>query len=189
MFSILKEDNRNDGSIYGAGRHQTEPDHAEYYLHRRLDLADPDGLIGVPAIFDSYIWNTGFNGPKLTVDGSEYGAGTRTFWIRVSKGECYASDTIVINFIESGDIYVAEESMPTLNIYPNPASNFVNIVSETGEISEVQVYDLTGRMVVNRRVDEETLTLNVASLVDATYFVRVIYTDGKASVSKLIINR
>ncbi|MBQ1731987.1 MAG: T9SS type A sorting domain-containing protein, partial [Bacteroidales bacterium] len=85
--------------------------------------------------------------------------------------------------------YVDMESMPVLNIYPNPASDYVNIVSENAEISEVQVYDMVGRLVVSRQVADESLTLNVAGMVDATYFVRVIYTDGKASVSKLIINR
>ena len=143
--------------------------------------------IGVPAVFESYIWNTGFTGPKLTVDGEEYGIGNHTFWIRVTTGGCEARDTININFIEDG--YVDMESMPALNIYPNPASDFVNIVSENGGMSKVQVYDITGRLLVDRIVDEESLVLNVAGLVDATYFVRVIYTDGKASVSKLIINR
>jgi hypothetical protein len=141
----------------------------------------------VPAVFESYIWNTGFTGPKLTVDGNDYGIGTHTFWIRVTTGGCEARDTIKINFIEDG--YVDMESMPALNIYPNPASDFVNIVSENGEISDVQVYDMTGRLIFNKKVADEALTLNVASMADATYFIRVIYTDGKASVSKLIINR
>jgi len=149
--------------------------------------------IGVSAVYDSYLWNTGFTGPKLTVDGEEYGVGNHTFWLRVWKGECQASDTIVINFIENGSgqegEYVDEENMPALNIYPNPASDYVNIVSENGEISVVQVYDMTGRLIVDRNVNEESLVLNVAAMVDTTYFVRVIYTDGKASVRKLIINR
>ena len=143
--------------------------------------------IGVPSVFDSYVWNTGFTGPKLTVEGAEYGVGPHTFWIRVTNGECYAGDTIVVNFLEGG--YVDMETMPALNIYPNPASDYVNIVSENGEMSDVQVYDLTGRLIFNRQVADEVYTLNVAGMADATYFVRVIYTDGKASVSKLIINR
>ena len=143
--------------------------------------------IGVPAVFEAYRWNTGFTGPKLTVDGAEYGIGPHRFWIEVSTGGCHASDTIYINFIEGG--YVDMESMPALNIYPNPASDYVNIVSENGEMSTVQVYDLTGRLVVDRNVADESLVLNVAGMVDATYFVRVIYSDGKTSVSKLIINR
>ena len=148
---------------------------------------DSEVEIGVPVVFDSYIWNTGFTGPKLTVNGEDYGIGNHTFWVMVTSGGCEAKDTITINFIEGG--YVDMESIPVLNIYPNPASDYVNIVYENAEISEVQVYDMVGRLVVSRQVADESLTLNVAGMVDATYFVRVIYTDGKASVSKLIINR
>ena len=143
--------------------------------------------IGVPPVFESYVWNTGYTGPRLTVSGEEYGVGPHTFWVQVSNGGCFAKDTIVINFLESG--FVAEESMPVLSIYPNPASDFVNIVSENGEMSAVQVYDMTGRLVVDMKVADEMLSLNVASLVDSTYFVKVIYRDGKVSVGKLIINR
>jgi len=143
--------------------------------------------IGVPAVFESYIWNTGFTGPRLTVDGSVYGTGPHTFWVQVSNGGCYATDSITINFIEGG--YVAEESMPVLSIYPNPASDFVNIVSSNGEMSELMVYDMTGRLVMNKSINSEFATMNVDALVDATYFVRIVYSDGKTSVGKLIINR
>lgn len=149
--------------------------------HSIVEIAVPN-----PDIYDSFLWNTGFTGPTLTVD-TTLSAGIYTFWVRVSSGNCYASDTISVNFLEGG--YVDMESMPVLNIYPNPASDYVNIVSENAEISEVQVYDMVGRLVVSRQVADESLILNVAGMVDATYFVRVIYTDGKASVSKLIINR
>ncbi len=148
---------------------------------------DSEVELSVPAVFETYIWNTGYNAANMTVVGSDYGIGSHRFWVEVSTGGCYASDTIYINFIEDG--YVNMESMPELNIYPNPASEFVNIVSENGEISDVQVFDLTGRLVFNKQVADESLTLNVSGMADATYFVRVMYTDGKASVSKLIINR
>lgn len=143
--------------------------------------------IGVPAIFESYTWNTGFTGPRLTVDGSTYGVGSHTFWVLVTTGGCEARDTININFLEGG--YVDETSMPVASIYPNPASDYVNIVSANGEMSAVQVYDITGKLIQDIKLNDEVITLNVAAMVDATYFVRIIYKDGNTGVSKLIINR
>ena len=143
--------------------------------------------IGVPAVYESYMWNTGFTGPRLTVDGSTYGIGPHTFWIQVTTGGCYATDSITINFIEGG--YVDETSMPIASIYPNPASDYVNIVSANGEMNSIQIYDITGKLVQNINLNDESATLNVAAMVDATYFVRIIYKDGNMSVSKLIINR
>ena len=79
--------------------------------------------------------------------------------------------------------------MPVASIYPNPASDYVNIVSANGEMSAVQVYDITGKLVQDIKLNDEAITLNVAAMVDATYFVRIIYKDGNTGVSKLIINR
>ena len=147
---------------------------------------DSEVEISVPAIFDEYMWNTGFRGPKLTISGEDYGIGSHTFWVRVTTGECYASDTIVVNFIESG---VNEYSIPAASIYPNPAGDYVNIVSANGEMSDIQIYDITGKLVKDIKLNDETVTLDVAGMVDATYFVRIIYKDGNMGVSKLIINR
>ena len=148
---------------------------------------DSDVELSVPSVFDEYVWNTGFTGPRLTISGEDYGVGPHTFWVRVATGECYASDTIVINFLEGG--YVNEMSVPVASIYPNPASDYVNIVSANGEMSAVQVYDITGKLVQDIKLNDEAITLNVAAMVDATYFVRIIYKDGNTGVSKLIINR
>ena len=148
---------------------------------------DSEVEISVPAVFDEYIWNTGFTGPKLTISGEDYGIGSHTFWVRVATGECYASDTIVINFIEGG--YVNDMSMPVASIYPNPASDFVNIVSANGEMSVIQIYDITGKLVKDIKLNDEAVTLDVAGMVDATYFVRIMYKDGNMGISKLIINR
>ncbi len=152
-------------------------------------VASEDSLveIGVPAVFEAYRWNTGYTGPKLTIDGAEYGIGAHTFWLEVSAGACYAKDTIVITFIEGDFIEYVE--MPTLNIYPNPASDFVNIASSNGEMAEIEVYDLTGRLVYIEKPETEYTTINIANLVDATYFVRIVYADGKASVGKLVIQK
>ena len=79
--------------------------------------------------------------------------------------------------------------MPIASIYPNPASDYVNIVSANGEMNSIQIYDITGKLVQNINLNDESTTLNVAAMVDATYFVRIIYKDGNMSVSKLIINR
>ena len=180
-----------DGDGYGcttsAGVQVTLGEAIEIDLGDDITISEDSIVeIGVPAIFQSYMWNTGFTGPKLTVEGSEYGVGLHTFWIEVSNGMCFASDTLTINFLEAG---IEEESLPTLSVYPNPANDIVNIVSANGTMSEVQIYDIRGRLVRQEKIDAENAVLNVSSMVDATYFVRIVYTDGKASVSKLIINR
>ena len=180
-----------DGDGYGcttsAGVNVTIGEAIEINLGDDITISEDSIVeIGVPAIFQSYMWNTGYNGPKLTVAGSEYGIGLHTFWIEVSNGMCTASDTLTINFLEAG---IEEETIPSLSVYPNPANDHVNIVSSNGAMSQIQIFDIMGRLVKTEVVDSEFVTMDVASMVDATYFVRIVYRDGNSSVSKLIINR
>ena len=42
--------------------------------------------LSVPSVFETYIWNTGYTGPRLTVNGSDFGIGHHTFWVRVTSG-------------------------------------------------------------------------------------------------------
>ncbi|MBO7652418.1 MAG: T9SS type A sorting domain-containing protein [Bacteroidales bacterium] len=75
-----------------------------------ITSADSTVEIGLPDVYDSYLWNTGFTGPRLTVDASDYGIGSHTFWVRVTSGNCYASDTINVNFVE--DEYYTITAIP-----------------------------------------------------------------------------
>ncbi len=180
-----------DGDGYGcttsAGVQVTLGEAIEINLGDDITVSEDSIVeIGVPAIFQSYMWNTGYTGPRLTVEGSEYGVGLHTFWVEVSNGMCSASDTLTINFLEAG---IEEQSVPMFSVYPNPANDHVNIVSSNGAMTDVQIFDVMGRLVKNVRVDAEYAVLDVSSMVDATYFVRIVYNDGNASVSKLIINR
>ncbi|MCF0207654.1 MAG: immunoglobulin domain-containing protein [Bacteroidales bacterium] len=142
--------------------------------------------IGVPAVFENYRWNTGYMGPMLTVDGSEYGIGTHTFWLEVTSGACWAIDTINVTFIEDNN-FVEPNEMPQFSVYPNPASDFVNVVSANGAISRIDVYDITGRVLQTERPNAEAVELNVKALAPATYFVKLVNVDGNVSVSKLVI--
>ena len=69
---------------------------------------------------------------------------------------------------------VAETSKEALNVYPNPANDFIIVGKET-----VSIYDLCGKLVMkgSGRIDVSTLT-------EGMYFVK-----SKDDCSKLIINR
>jgi hypothetical protein len=64
--------------------------------------------------------NTGFDGPTLTVFGSNYGTGTHEFWLTAfALNGCSDTDTINVTFYnDSGIEDVADQE--NLAIYPNP---------------------------------------------------------------------
>ena len=69
---------------------------------------------------------------------------------------------------------VAEASHEALNVYPNPANNFINVGKE-----KVSIYDLCGKL-----VKQGSGRIDITSLPEGMYFVK-----SKDDCCKLIINR
>ena len=71
-----------------------------------------------------------------------------------------------------------------LNIYPNPATDVVNI-SDGGTINEVTVTDIQGRKVLEQ--SGKSQTVNVSSLKGGLYIINVKLNDGSTLIQKLIV--
>lgn len=68
-----------------------------------------------------------------------------------------------------------------LNVYPNPANQLVNIVSNE-KVQSVNVFDLTGSLVLN----QTGTTLNTSHLVNGVYLVKVTTANGTLT-EKLVV--
>ena len=82
------------------------------------------------------------------------------------------------------------EDFASLVLYPNPADSKVNLSNPRQiDLSEVTIYDLTGRIV--HKVDLSTMgseiTIDIATLANATYML-VIRGDQGISTKQLIVN-
>ena len=69
---------------------------------------------------------------------------------------------------------------PSFEMYPNPARDFIVIASEAKQ--SVQIYDLTGKMVKQFKIQNSELKIEIGDLESGVYIVRV----GKQT-KKLII--
>ena len=63
-----------------------------------------------------------------------------------------------------------------LFIYPNPASDIINLKSSE-IISTVEIVDLVGRVVIKENVNSSTIELNVSDLNDEFYFIRCVINE------------
>lgn len=129
---------------------------------------------------------------NLTFEKSEYTGGTsntRVALIKVTGGDhdwyyTPANDidytTEIYNFFAAcmQNTGISENVAAALNVYPNPATTLLN-VEAAGAISEVAVYDLSGRMVLSHQVSEEgAVALSIANLSAGTYVVKVQTQNG-----------
>lgn len=76
------------------------------------------------------------------------------------------------------------ELAPALRFFPNPASDYITLIS-SGKGS-IEVYDMTGKVLQQALLQETSQILDIRGLQAGVYFLRTV-SDGQTSVEKLIV--
>jgi hypothetical protein len=72
-------------------------------------------------------------------------------------------------------------------LYPNPVQNILNIENSQSNIQEVQLYDLTGRLLTRIRPDRNFANVDFSNLSNGIYLLKVT-SDEKTITKKIIKN-
>lgn len=86
------------------------------------------------------------------------------------------------------NVSIEENTLLNPVLFPNPANETVQLMHAASGPAQVEINDMTGRLVRSERISGNTATISVADLPMGTYFVRLI-ADGKSGVARLIIAR
>jgi len=80
------------------------------------------------------------------------------------------------------------ETISEIEIYPNPATNSINIELPACDNCETiySIYDLSGRKLIQNTISESKNTISVSNLPDGTYFIHLV-SGNKTTTQKLII--
>ncbi len=78
---------------------------------------------------------------------------------------------------------VNEVFATNFKIYPNPASDYINIESKSVKVSSVDMYNVLGAKVLSSELTEDRV--NVSNLVKGVYFMKINTLDG--SLTKKVI--
>jgi hypothetical protein len=73
-------------------------------------------------------------------------------------------------------------------MYPNPASTSIDIQSQNS-FSKIEIHDIEGRLVKELLLDTNSYKLDVSSLCEGVYFVKVTYKDFGTVVQKILLNK
>jgi hypothetical protein len=82
------------------------------------------------------------------------------------------SDPVAIVFTTEQEVGIIDPAIWRVNIYPNPARNF--IVAEPGEfegIIEINIIDSNGNLVIRKTASSSRLTIDISGLSAGQYFV------------------
>ena len=75
-----------------------------------------------------------------------------------------------------------------LNVYPNPASDVINVTLNKEVTATINVVDVTGKVVKTSTINGTTTSINTAGLSNGVYYVNI--TDGTSvSTEKVVIKK
>ena len=185
---VWKDENGKPGDeIYrlsGQRPHWSDmPYQFHYYRFDRTVVLSGIFYIGIFQQNNGLI-NIGFD---ASIDNSQYNFyNVNGTWIQSeSKG------SLMIRPVVGSPYYIGVEeleNMPnTVELYPNPASNTLNIkLSENVEIVQTCIYDLMGRRMLQAVFEP---TISVADLAEGLYFICLTTAEGQIITQKFIIKK
>jgi len=106
-----------------------------------------------------------------------------------SNGELYTADISSGNiFIVQGGILITDEfSENSVSIFPNPASNQLNINAGNTTLDTIEVFDLKGSLLVAQHLDTTQVTIDISTLSHGLYLVRIAAKNSVVITKKLVI--
>ena len=125
-------------------------------------------------------FNSDFNNTLTCIFVDDSGAAYLASWSKDALS-LYANDQAECNTLS-----VENRDLIAFNLYPNPTVNEV-FMSTNVQSSRVDIYNITGKLVLTRVLTYGNNTVNVSELSSGVYLARFI-SDGKTETKKLIIN-
>ena len=87
--------------------------------------------------------------------------------------------------VKSSTLSVDDNSLSNFSLYPNPSINSVELNSTNTPISEISIYDLSGKLLLSKKYNSEiNINLNISNLASGIYLLKI---NNKKSI-KLIKN-
>ncbi|NLA25294.1 MAG: T9SS type A sorting domain-containing protein, partial [Bacteroidales bacterium] len=90
--------------------------------------------------------------------------------------------TIVDTDVSSPEILSNSE----ISIYPNPASEYLNIELNQYLTDEVQIYDISGKLLISKAINSNHTQINIADLEQGMYILNVLKSDRKIASLRFV---
>ena len=123
------------------------------------------------AVYDQdHILSSSFSAQVDPNDANTYNAGIYIYVPQLPAGASVEANTV-----------------KGLNIYPNPADNFIHIAA-SNDIKNVVIYDISGKPVKTfNNINITEVNLNIENLTDGFYMIKINDSKGGESTQKLIV--
>ena len=150
-----------------------------------MENSAPVGTPGTPFYvgFRVVVNNTIHYGYAKVLMTVSYSAGITTTWQAIYY-ETNANTPILTGATPSS---IAENTMPTISIFPNPTQQTLNInLQDINKVSSISITDMAGKQIFQAAAKPSLMTISVENWRSGIYFVRLETTDGQTAVTKFI---
>jgi len=79
------------------------------------------------------------------------------------------------------------ESLNRTAIYPNPATDLINIVFDKQGRYSVRIMDISGKMIYSNQINADRLIISDNAMVSGVYFVQIIDSEDNTVTKKLVV--
>ncbi len=142
------------------------------------DSGNADGTVSAtPAGGTSpynFVWNT--IPPQTAGTATNLTFGMYTVVVTDDNGCTVTDSGAVILFV---GIEKFGEGAGEVLLYPNPASSEMNVVSTIADVQFFNVYDITGKQVLNVNIESGTNTLTISDLTNGMYVYQIVNKSGE----------
>lgn len=142
---------------------------------------------------DEYVWSTGETTQSIQVSPTE----TTEYTVTVFNALDFDEDTVTVfvdNNCNDGVVVDNPVDGPALDfdfsVYPNPATEYVDIkLSGSDQLTGFYLYDLTGKLIFQKRVENENLSVSSTTRIDVSSLRPGIYLVKLADVQRELYKR
>jgi hypothetical protein len=124
-------------------------------------------VFSLSGIWNNVLWQNSFVGPSYTAVPGVFGPWEVTVQAIAPNG-CPSSDTVVVNV---QDCFLGQlQNDVDFLVYPNPFQNTLHVAAEFN-INQLEVYDVTGKLVHTNAIDASDFMLNLEFLENGIYHI------------------
>jgi PKD repeat protein len=133
---------------------------------------------------DTYMWDFGDGNTSTDENPTHiYTTGGVYTVTLIANGPCGADTTTYVLNLE---ITALDELSASIDMYPNPANDVLTINADQVLDASIEVYNVSGKLVLSENIQGTTKTINVTNLAKGMYMIKITNNEG-SSIQRLIV--
>ena len=123
---------------------------------------------------------------QTQIDITSLGDSPTKFWTTLNFPSAPVSTIVYLDdlMVTKGSLFVKDEVLENVSVYPNPTKSNLNIVAPVASI--ITITNIAGALIKTLEASSENTEISVSELNSGIYIVKVV-SEGKSFVTKVVI--